>query len=235
MRNEKYSYRAFLSRGLSFVAIDPREFNDTEIVGTCFYQEWHEDDGERIVKDIFPVGMTGVTFRDCNLDNVLVPTGCRVEGGTNKVIRVQNDLEDWVCDVAGKPVEPIAKVLFVQFGLSIDPADIPADFIRQEQMPETVYQQADLSVRFYKTPVVTKREERSLIRQIPASAWNQMTTLQKDMTKAALGTGTQVIVKGAVIELHTVVALVTIEGKGRLHAGPCLNESVLQRAMRRAV
>jgi len=62
--NKKYSYKDF--SGKSFTETNPEEFNNSEIVGSCFYQE-HKPNSE-----IFPTGMTGVIFQKCNLDNVAV-------------------------------------------------------------------------------------------------------------------------------------------------------------------
>jgi len=119
--NEKYSYKDFLNQ--SFKKEKAEDFNNSIIIGSTFYQEWVEGD---IKKDIFPEGMTGVIFKKCNLDNVEVPVGNTVDkSSVNKKIKVQNDLEDWILDKDDNPVEPIRKEKFVEYNLSIDPADIP--------------------------------------------------------------------------------------------------------------
>lgn len=123
LRNKKYSFKDFT--GQSFVNVDPQEFNNTEIVGSCFYRESSLLDLS-VIKNIFPIGMTGVTFSRCNLDNVNVPIGNTVSPNCcSRKIKVQNDREDWVLDGTNKPVEPVAKKLFLQEGKSIDPKDIP--------------------------------------------------------------------------------------------------------------
>lgn len=123
--NEKYSYKAFPYHRVSFKSIPAKEFNNTIIVGSCFYQEWTEGD-KTIVKDIFPNGMTGVIFKQCNLDNVLVPIGNTVQSGTHKKIKFQNDLENWILNKDETPKEPINKEQRLEANVSVDPKDIPA-------------------------------------------------------------------------------------------------------------
>jgi hypothetical protein len=118
MINEKYSFKDFMNQ--DFSGVDASEFNDTEIKGSCFYQE---DDA----KEIFPSDMTGVTFIRCNLDNVIIPAGATVDKSCiNRRIKVQNDLEDWFLDGSSQPTEPMHKDDYLRLGLSTDPADIPA-------------------------------------------------------------------------------------------------------------
>jgi len=123
-QNKKHSFKDFTHR--KFVNVDAKEFNNSEIVGTCFYQEGDPD------QDVFPAGMTGVTFKRCNLDNVKIPAGNFVvtegwEKCSTRSIKVQNDLEDWILDAENKPVEPVSKEFFIEKGISIDPKDIPAE------------------------------------------------------------------------------------------------------------
>ncbi len=117
MLNEKYSYKDYMNKELSEEKAS--DFNDTEIIGSCFYQEGDPD------QEIFPVGITGVNFIRCNLDNVKLPAGCTVFGGTNKKIKIQNDLSDWILDKDGNPTEPIDKKDREEAGISCDPKDIP--------------------------------------------------------------------------------------------------------------
>lgn len=131
--NEKYSYKGFPYHNLSFKDRPTEEFNDTIIVGSCFYQEWVEGDKD-VAKDIFPDGMKGVIFRQCNLDNVYVPPGNKIEGGTNKLIKIQNDRDDWILDDNLKPIKPMNKEERLKFGISIDPKKIPKrKFTREER------------------------------------------------------------------------------------------------------
>ena len=117
-KNAKYSHGSFKRQDLS--GVDPAEFNDTEIVGSCFYQDAHHS-------ATLPDKMTGVVFRNCNLDNCIIPAGATVNGGTNKHIQSQKDGEYWIVGVDGSPIEPRDKAKFIDFGISIAPQDLPAE------------------------------------------------------------------------------------------------------------
>jgi hypothetical protein len=115
------------------------EFNDCIIRGSDFSQEFLE--GESIPlsggKSIFPSDVTGLVLRGCNVDNVYIPPGVTVEDdteraapSTNKTIKVQNDCENWMLEKVGdvwQPKEPIGKLLFEKWGVSVNPNDIPAE------------------------------------------------------------------------------------------------------------
>lgn len=127
-RNVDHSFRDHTNVDLSSSTV-AADWNDSEVIGTCFYQE-ADIDADRIDdirKTIFPAGITGVTFRRCNLDNVLVPAGNTVDSDcTRRLLQVQNDLEDWEIDedtlVA---IRPIDLNMFTERGFSTDPNDIP--------------------------------------------------------------------------------------------------------------
>lgn len=130
--NDKYSFRDLT--GQTFLGVDPSEFNDSEIVGSCFYQESARDPDSpgAGAKDpsvnVFPPGMTGVTFTRCNLDNCKIPLGNTVgERNSHRKIRVQNDNRDWIlADADDKPLEPTDKKLRIREGKSVDPKNIPS-------------------------------------------------------------------------------------------------------------
>jgi len=130
--NEKYSNKAFPYHNLSFKDRPASEFNNTTIQGTCFYQEWTEGDKD-VEKDIFPDGMTGVTFINCNLDNIYIPHGNTVNGGSNRKLKVQNDWDDWLLDAELKPTEPTNKETRLRKNISISPVDIPIDKMTKEE------------------------------------------------------------------------------------------------------
>lgn len=123
--NEKYSYKDF--SGQSFIEIDPFEFNNSEIIGSCFaIRDW-----DKTKNNVFPVGMTGVTFKKCNLTNVIIPPGnILTDKSVNERILWQNDGEDWIVDVNGNPLSPWKAYRFDKYNLSKDPNDIPAEKVK---------------------------------------------------------------------------------------------------------
>ncbi len=132
--NEKYSFKGFPYHGLSFKDRPAFEFNNSEIKGSCFYQEWTEGDAT-VVKDIFPAGMTGVIFDRCNLVNIYVDEtkNTILPNCSTEKIQVQNDWADWIVDDSLKPVEPTSKEQWLEAGVSIDPKDIPVTKMTQEE------------------------------------------------------------------------------------------------------
>lgn len=120
--NDKYSGKGYPYHDLSFK--HETDMKNINIYGSCFYQEWVEDDTE-VVKDIFPDDMTGVTFYNCNLDNVYVSPENTVVGGSYRKIKIQNDWDDWILNENLTPKEPINKEQRLKAGKSIKPKDIP--------------------------------------------------------------------------------------------------------------
>jgi len=115
----------------SLVDEPAKDFNNTEIVSSCFAQD-------EPFTDVFPPGMTGVTFvGKCNLGNCNIPPGNTVEG-FNKHYKTQNDGEYWVIDTELKPIEPLSPKRYERFALSKDPKDLPA-----EMMEESIIVQAE--------------------------------------------------------------------------------------------
>ena len=139
--------------GMSFRNWPVEEFNDTEIVGSCFYQE------DRPGSQVFPPPMTGVTFRRCNLDNVFIPPGNTVvtegwEACCQKRIMVfpptpkahpkpddePDGCMDWIVDKANRPVEPMDRRRFEEEGRSLDPKDIPEHHVIEETLTKAEYE-----------------------------------------------------------------------------------------------
>jgi hypothetical protein len=78
---------------------------------------------------VFPDTMTGITFLECHLDNVIVPPGnLIVNFYTNSPIRYkfQNDLREWIIDDQDKPIKLMNESYWADLGYDIDPANIPA-------------------------------------------------------------------------------------------------------------
>jgi predicted GH43/DUF377 family glycosyl hydrolase len=120
--NEKYSYKDFTGKILT--ETDPKEWNDTEVIGSCFANQ-------KPKTEVFPKGITGVKFIKCNLDNCLVPQECEIVGGCHRWIAVQNDLEDWLLDENLNPVEPLNKKAFEKLSLSTSPLSISASKVEE--------------------------------------------------------------------------------------------------------
>lgn len=100
MINADYSFKDFSET--TFNAISADDFNNTEIIGSCFYQE------NDVNVDIFPDGLQNVTFTRCNLDNVKIKSGMRLIDCSNRHIKVQTDGHDWELNKNnGKPVVPL--------------------------------------------------------------------------------------------------------------------------------
>ena len=96
MINEKYSYKDFSCK--SFKDIDVSEFNNSIIIGSCFYGNNSQ------MNDLFPDGVTGIEFQKCNLDNVLIPENCTTSECSHRFIKLIDNVY-WVCDINGNPIE----------------------------------------------------------------------------------------------------------------------------------
>lgn len=130
--NKEYSYKDFTNKSLTDT--DPKTWNDTEVVGSCF----HHHTPKTVV---FPAGITGVTFTRCNLDNVVVPKECTVNGGCHRWIAMQKDKEWWVLDNNLTPIEPLNSALFTKLGLSTSAAALP---VSESAAPATQVKREEL-------------------------------------------------------------------------------------------
>lgn len=130
--NKEYSYKDFTYKDLT--KTDPKTWNDTEVIGSCFHQQTPKT-------VVFPEGITGVTFSKCNLDNVVVPKGCTINGGCHRWIAMQKDLEWWVLDENLNPVEPLNKAVFTKLGISTSPLAIS---VEKASVPVTVSKRTEL-------------------------------------------------------------------------------------------
>jgi len=81
---------------------------------------------------------------NCNADNVRVPVGVKITGGCHRLIKQQNDRGDWSCDWTSEaPVEPLDKMRRLIEGLNVDPAEIPAKRLTDEEVKVTDERIAD--------------------------------------------------------------------------------------------
>jgi hypothetical protein len=116
--DDELSFKDFTNRSLkSFGA--PR-LSGAVIYASCFSQE--KPDSE-----IFPNGMAGATFYNCNLDNCVIPAGNAVIGGSRRRFAVQNDLREWLVDDDGNPTTLLNEQYWADQGYFTDPARIPAE------------------------------------------------------------------------------------------------------------
>lgn len=132
--NVKYSFKSF--NEMSFKDVPVEEFNNTTIKGSCFFQAFPLESKKEPV-DIFPDGMTGVTFIACNLDNVWIPPGNTLIDCTNKWIVLKNDGYNWEKDKSTKkPKKPVADFFYDKNGWSKNPKDIPSEWNPKEDISQ---------------------------------------------------------------------------------------------------
>ena len=105
----------------TFLDVDPKEFSDSVIIGTSFYQK------EPYTKT-FPDGVKNCELKECNADNCVLPAGFSLSGtSTNKHFKVQNNQEKYLVDAELKPITPVNGLAFDKCRLSKDPKDIPVE------------------------------------------------------------------------------------------------------------
>ena len=131
--NKKYSYKSF--KGQTFTHVDPKEFSDSEIVGSSFYQQLSP------YTKVFPDGTKNLVLTRCNLDNVEVQPEIIQKGGCNSQILTQKDGEYWLVGKDLKPILPRDEAAFDKCGLSKLPADIP---LVQVEEPVTIASDPDV-------------------------------------------------------------------------------------------
>lgn len=129
---DKYSYKDFTNK--TFTDLPADEFTGITITGSCFYQEGEE-------REIFPPEAKNITFKKCNLDNVVLPANSKVVSCSQMRIVKQNDKCDWFVDKDKKPIEPVGKAAFLRAGISVQPKDIPS-----EMLDKSVLDAADKTV-----------------------------------------------------------------------------------------
>ncbi len=98
--NEKYSNRNYTNFLKNNALNDLTDANGTTIVNTCFYHEGYP------FLDMSKMGLMNITFKGCNLDNVIVPDNCTMIECSNRFIRVNSGV-DWLCNKEGVFVEAL--------------------------------------------------------------------------------------------------------------------------------
>jgi hypothetical protein len=128
--NPKYSFEDFTNKKLS----DVTDINNSVIIGSCFYQETDIQQEDPCV-EVFPSNMTGVTFIECNLDNVYIPPGNIVDPSCScKRIKRQNDGELWILDGALKPIKPLHRERLLEIGENVLPEGLPREPLSGEAL-----------------------------------------------------------------------------------------------------
>ena len=91
-----YSNKDFTGQDLS----NRTDMNGLVIENSCFSQETPD-------REIFPKDLTGCTFIDCNLDNVFIPEGNKLENCSTRRFKAQDDGKDWIIDEDGKTIKTL--------------------------------------------------------------------------------------------------------------------------------
>lgn len=139
-----YSNKDFTGQDLS----NRTDMSGLTIENSCFSNEQPN-------AMVFPDDMTGVTFVDCNLDNIFVPPGNSEVRGSHRYFQVQNDGEDWIVDKDTlEPIEPMNPRIFEMHGLSVNPKDIPG-----EVLPMSIVTLKKEAIEAAKTAVIAKAEQ----------------------------------------------------------------------------
>ena len=97
---------------------------------------------------VLPPDLTGTTFLLCNLDNVFIPSGNTLIGGSNRLFQVQADGQDWLLQTTAPlqlhgtsqaapvgslaaaqamvltPLQPLNLATTIADGLNTDPSQI---------------------------------------------------------------------------------------------------------------
>lgn len=136
-RNENYSFQDFTNQHLRAAT----DLNDIIVVGSCFYQVCSEEFlGDPFMR-IFPGDMYGVTFVECNLDNVYVPPGNVMHECSHRRIKRMADGEYWFVDENIKPTEPIHKKRLMRLKENVDPRKIPTEKISEADLRKKRFRQ----------------------------------------------------------------------------------------------
>ena len=110
-----YSFKDFTGHSM----VLKTDLNGQTIRGSCFSREIPDS-------EVFPPDMKGVTFINCNLDNVTIPDGNTVTDCSQRRFKVQNDMNDWEIDDNNIPLNVMNWIHFYKNGLvHPSPAQIP--------------------------------------------------------------------------------------------------------------
>lgn len=94
--SDKYSFKSLMNRSHT----DETDMSNLIIYMSSLYNEQPDS-------RIFPSGMTGTTFINCNLDNLIIPPGNTVIGGSHIRFKAQEDGFDWELDQNNQPIRKL--------------------------------------------------------------------------------------------------------------------------------
>lgn len=131
-RNNKYSFEDFTNQKF----FDATDLNGSVVIGSCFYQDAKGRNGDPRV-GVFPSDMVGVTFIECNLDNVYIPSGNMVDPLCYcRRVKRQYDGELWILNEDLDPVELLHKDRLLKLGINVSPKKIPKSPLPKEKMAQ---------------------------------------------------------------------------------------------------
>ncbi|MFZ2937603.1 MAG: hypothetical protein WA066_02740 [Candidatus Omnitrophota bacterium] len=209
--DDKYSHKDFTGRKL----LDVKDLNGITIFGSCFSQEIPD-------KHIFPDNMAGVTFINCNLDNVFIPIGNTVIGGSKRRFKVQKDARDWEINDEGIPVKVISEKQWVMNGFSVDPKDIPKDVINKQVITKDEYDRTfgkgiiPSNSLFEEVPQIINIETKTVVLVTKDASLSKMKDLKNviDITKDAIDKTK--LEEYKLIRIKAEIDYVEIEGKAKM-------------------
>jgi len=209
--DDKYSHKDFTGRRLT----DAKDLNGITIFGSCFSHETPDT-------KVFPDDMTGVTFINCNLDNIFIPIGNTVIGGSQRRFKVQKDARDWEIDNDGKPVKIINEKQWIIGGFSVDPIDIPVEVINKQVMTKDEYDRTfdkgiiPSSSLFEEVPQIINTETKSVVLVTKTVSLSKMKDLKNIVNITEDSVDKDKLQQYNLIKIRAEIDYVEVEGRAKM-------------------